>query len=469
MAENNKRRGGVEGTDVNVVAVGKFAVALLLMTILAGLLLFGLFRYFQSQEGGQAKAIDPTKLFPQPQLQKTPAPDLQAVRAAEDQVLNTYGWVDPSKGVVRIPIARAMELLSERGLPARPEAPADLDHATVPTASGLGPIMQQPGGPLGGEMRNRQNRNGRGFTQIYADKNQIAYPLFHAIPWGKMPMVVLAMAASGAWAQPGQPAPAQQSYSLQDSHLRPALPGALQGVGIDQKLDEPVPLNLLFRDEAGRSVPLATYFQGRKPVILALVYYECPMLCTEILNGLESSLKAVSFNPGQDFEVVSVSFDPKDTPEIAAAKKELLLRRYKRKNTANGWHFLTGDAANIQALTSAVGFHYKYDPQTKQFAHASGIMILTPEGRLSRYFYGVEYAPRDVRLGLVEASQNHIGTPVDQILLFCYHYDPATGKYGAMVMKLVRFGGAGFVLVCGAFLWIAMRREKRGGWVRHGI
>ena len=165
----------------------------------------------------------------------------------------------------------------------------------------------------------------------------------------------------------------------------------------------------MFKDEAGRDVPLSTFFKRGKPVILALVYYRCPMLCTQILNGLGSSLKAVSLDPGKDFEVVAVSFDPKDTPEIAAAKKQMYLRRYGRANTANGWHLLTGDEANIKALTDAVGYHYKYDAATDQFAHASGIMVLTPEGRLSRYFYGVEYSPRDVRLGLVEASQNKIG------------------------------------------------------------
>jgi len=268
-------------------------------------------------------------------------------------------------------------------------------------------------------------------------------------------------------AQPGQPAPAQPSLSLQDSNLKPALPGALEGVGIDQKLDEQIPLNLVFRDEAGRDVPLSTFFQPKKPVILALVYYRCPMLCTQILTGLESSLKAVSFNPGQDFEVVSVSFDPKDTPELAASKKQMYLRRYGRPNSANGWHFLTGGEASIQALTGAAGFHYKYDPKTDQFAHASGIMILTPEGHLSRYFYGVEYAPRDVRLGLVEASQNKIGSPVDQILLFCYHYDPATGKYGAIVINILRATAAAFVLIGGGFLLIVLRRDikafKRNG------
>ena len=281
--------------------------------------------------------------------------------------------------------------------------------------------------------------------------------------------VLLFAAALTAAAQPGQLAPVQPSISLQDSNLKPALPGALAGVGIDQKLDQQVPLQLTFTNEAGASVPLSSFFHSGKPVILALVYYRCPMLCTQILNGLESSLKVVSFNPGQDFEIVAVSFDPKDTYELAAAKKMTYVKRYGRANTANGWHFLTGDPANIKALTDAVGYHYKYDAATDQFAHASGIMIVTPDGRLSRYFYGVEYAPRDVRLGLVEASKNKIGSPVDQILLFCYHYDPATGKYGALAMNMVRLAGAGFVLVCGAVLLIALKREKRGEIVRHGI
>jgi protein SCO1/2 len=275
--------------------------------------------------------------------------------------------------------------------------------------------------------------------------------------------IVLSTAALAlpAFAQPGQPAPAQPSYSLQDTNLRPALPGALKGVGIDQKLNFQVPLDVTFKDETGRSVPLSSYFQSKKPVILALVYYRCPMLCTQILTGLESALKAVSFNPGQDFEVVSLSFDPKDTTELAASKRELYLRRYNRPGTANGWHFLTGDEQNIKALTDAVGYHVKYDPATDQYAHASAIMVLTPEGRISKYFYGVEYAPRDIRLGLVEASQGKIGTPVDQVLLFCFHYDPTTGKYGAIAMGSLRFLGAAFVLIGGAFLIIVFRRDAR--------
>jgi len=248
---------------------------------------------------------------------------------------------------------------------------------------------------------------------------------------------------------------------MQDSNLKPALPGALQGIGIDQRLDYQIPLDLLFKDEAGREIPLSTFFKRGKPVILAPVYYRCPMLCTQILSGLAGSPKAVSLNPGKDFELVAVSFDPKDTPETALDKKQMYLKRYGRANSANGWHLLTGDQANITALMDSVGYHYKYDPATDQFAHASGIMVITPEGRLSRYFYGVEYAPTDVRLGLVEASRNKIGNAVDQILLFCYHYDPQTGKYGAVVMNMIRFAGASFTLVCGVFLFIFMRRDVR--------
>ncbi len=283
------------------------------------------------------------------------------------------------------------------------------------------------------------------------------------LPYGRGSVLVLmALAlAAGAFAQPGQLlGPAQQSR-MQDGNLKPALPGALQGVGIDQRLDQQVSLDLMFKDEAGRDVALSSFFRRGKPVILAPVYFRCPMLCTQILTGLASSLKAVSLDPGKDFEIVAVSFDPKDTPETAASKKQLYLRRYGRPGTANGWHLLTGDQANIDALMGTIGYHYKYDAATDQFAHASGIMVLTPEGRLSRYFYGVEYAPVDVRLGLVEASKNKIGSAVDQILLFCYHYDPATGKYGAVVMNIVRFAGAAFTLVLGVFLFIFLRRDVR--------
>ena len=269
---------------------------------------------------------------------------------------------------------------------------------------------------------------------------------------------VLAVAVSAAWAQPGQPAPAQPSRMRSGTAAQ--LPPALQGIGIDQKLDQQVPLDAAFRDEFGRPVTLGAYF-GSRPVILAPVYYECPMLCTQILNGLVSSLKAVSFNPGREFEVVALSFDPKDTPELAGKKRQSYLNRYGRPDTANGWHFLTGSEPSIKRVMDAIGYRYRYDEATRQYVHASGIVVLTPQGRISHYFYGVEYAPRDLRLGLVESSQNKIGSPVDQILLFCYHYDPATGKYGAIAMGMVRYLGIGFVLIAGSWVFLALRRDAR--------
>src|SRR5262249_54062712 len=211
----------------------------------------------------------------------------------------------------------------------------------------------------------------------------------------------------------------------------------LENVGIDQQLGEQLPLDLTFRDESGASVRIGDYF-GKRPVVLALVYYSCPMLCNQVLNGMTSALDVLSFDIGKEFEVVTVSFDPRETPEVARNKKETYLQWYKRPSAAKGWHFLTGDKPAIDKLTQAAGFHFRFDPATNQFIHASGIMIATPEGKLARYFYGIEYAPKDLRLGLVEASGNKIGNSVDRLLLYCYHYDPAAGKYGAVAMNILR-------------------------------
>ena len=237
-------------------------------------------------------------------------------------------------------------------------------------------------------------------------------------------------------------------------------PTPLKGVGIEQKLDSQVPLDLPFRDDAGRDVKLGDYF-GKKPVVLALVYYSCPMLCTQILNGVARSLKVMTLNPGEDFDVVAVSFDAREKPPLAGAKKAEILNFYNRPAYARGWHLLTGDLASIKALTDAVGFYYKYDVHTNQFAHASGVMILTPEGKLSRYFYGVEYSPKDMRLGLIEASKNQIGTPVDQILLFCYHYDPHTGKYTPAAYLILRLAGVATLVLLGGFCIINFRKDAK--------
>jgi protein SCO1/2 len=235
-------------------------------------------------------------------------------------------------------------------------------------------------------------------------------------------------------------------------------PDLLKEVSIDQKLDESIPLNLKFRDEHGAPVELAQYFVG-KPVILTLVYYNCPMLCTQVLNGLQRSLKQIPMSIGKDFNVLTVSIDPTESSRLAEAKQALYTGFYGRPGGAQGWHFLTGEDGQIKQLADAVGFHYAYDPDSKQYAHASVIMLLTPEGKLSRYFYGVTYPERDLRLGLTEASEGKISSPVDQILLFCYHYDPHTGKYGLLISRLIQLTGILTVLIGGICLAVLFRGE----------
>lgn len=238
------------------------------------------------------------------------------------------------------------------------------------------------------------------------------------------------------------------------------VPDILAKVGIDQKLDAQIPLDATFRDEQGRTVKLADYF-GKKPVILTLVYYECPMLCTQVLNGAVSALKVMNFTAGQEFDIVTVSFNPKETPAMASAKKETYVAKYGRPQAAAGWHFLTGEQASIAALASSVGFRYTFDQASQQYVHASAIMVLTPQGRVSKYFYGIEYPPKDIRLGLIEASGGKIGTPVDQVLLYCYHYDPHSGKYSMVVMNVLRVAGVATVLMIVGFIGVMWLRDRR--------
>jgi protein SCO1/2 len=263
-----------------------------------------------------------------------------------------------------------------------------------------------------------------------------------------------------AQAQIGGPGPSSPLYGArpETGKVSTGLPPALQKVGIDQKLNEQLPLDAVFKDESGNEVKLGQYF-GKRPVILSLVYYSCPMLCNQVMNGMVGAFKGLAFVPGDEFDVVTISFDARETATLAAAKKKTYVEYFpaaKQATIASGWHFLTGDETNIRRVTDAVGFRYNFDAATNQFAHASGIMVVTPEGKLSHYFYGIEYSPKDLRLGLVQASANKIGTPVDQLLLYCYHYDPSTGKYGAVVMNMVRVGGIVTVLgmagVIGMFL-----------------
>ena len=239
-------------------------------------------------------------------------------------------------------------------------------------------------------------------------------------------------------------------------------PEQLREVTFEQRLHTKLPLDVAFNDEFGRPVTLGKYFESGRPVILAFVYYTCPMLCTQVMNGISSSLKALPFTAGEEFDVVLVSFDPKDTPSDALEKKRRHLEYWNSQNTSAAWHLLTGSEASIEAVTSAAGFTYKWDEVTGQYAHVSGILLATPDGRLSRYFYGVEYSPKELRMALVESGQGRIGSAIDELLLFCYHYDPETGRYGAAVMNLVRLGG---ILTLGAlatFFVMMRRRDLRG-------
>jgi protein SCO1 len=236
-------------------------------------------------------------------------------------------------------------------------------------------------------------------------------------------------------------------------------PPLLQNVGIAQHLDAQVPPDLAFVDDVGNPVKLGDYF-GRKPLILNLVYFNCTMLCGQELAGLASAMRLIKFDVGNEFDVITVSFDPRETPAMAAAKKKDYLGRYGRANAARGWHFLTGQAPAIDALTRAVGFQYQYDSKTNQYAHATAIMVLTPQGRISRYLYGVDFPPKDLRLALVEASQEKIGNPVDAVLLYCYHYNPETGKYGAVIGNILRLAGALTILIIGGMLLILWRLDR---------
>jgi protein SCO1/2 len=241
------------------------------------------------------------------------------------------------------------------------------------------------------------------------------------------------------------------------------LPDALKTVGIEQKLGSQLPLDVELKDENGQLVPLGKFFQGNRPVIIAFVYYECPMLCNQVLNGLTGSLKGMNFDAGKEFDVVAISFDAKefDKAGLAASKKASYMERYGRPGTEKGWHFLTGTEDAIARVTSAAGFSFQWDEKSSQFAHAAGVMVATPKGELSHYFYGIDYSPRDLKLALVDSGENKVGTAADQLMLYCFHYDPSKGKYGLAILNLVRVGGVATLLGLGAMGFVFWRRNKK--------
>ncbi len=254
----------------------------------------------------------------------------------------------------------------------------------------------------------------------------------------------------------GAPAP---GYRMEPGLSASVIPAPLREIGFDQNLNHQVPLDVEFRDERGRVVRLGEYFRA-KPVVMAFAYYDCPMLCSRVLSAMVSSLNVLALEPAGDFEVVVVSFDPRETPAIAAAHKSAILQRYERQGAAGGLHFLTGDQPSIERLTKAAGFRYVWDQETRQFAHPAGLVVLTPDGRLARYLFGLEYGPRDLRFALVEASAGRIGRAVDALLLYCYHYDPMTGRYGFVVMRALRLAGGATVLVLATFIAVMVRRDR---------
>jgi protein SCO1/2 len=263
--------------------------------------------------------------------------------------------------------------------------------------------------------------------------------------------LAFALAFSGEFRATAQGAPPAEAPL-------PAPP--VKDIGFDQKIGEAVPLDLAFRDEAGKTVHLRDYL-GKKPVVLSLVYFDCPMLCGMTTDGLVRSLRALRMSVGTEFDVLSVSFDPRETSELASAKKGPVMRQYGRKGGAEGWHFLTGDKASVDALTKAVGFRYVWDAEQKQFAHATGVLILTPQGRVARYFFGIEYPAKDLRLGLIEASEEKLGNVVDQLLLLCYHYDPKVGRYTATVRNFLRGGAVLTIAAVAGLVLTLLNREKR--------
>lgn len=241
------------------------------------------------------------------------------------------------------------------------------------------------------------------------------------------------------------------------------LPETLKKVGIEQKLGDQLPLDTQFKDESGDLVNLGSYFNSGRPVIIAFVYYECPMLCNQVLNGLTGSLKGVTFDAGKEFDVVAISFDSKefDKPGLAESKKASYMQRYGRPGTEKGWHFLTGTEASIQAVTQAAGFSFNWDDKSNQFAHAAGVMVVTPEGKMSRYLYGIDYSPKDLKFAVMESAESKVGNAAEQLLLYCYHYDPSTGKYGFAILNVMRLGGIVTLLSMGLMGFVFWRRNKR--------
>jgi protein SCO1/2 len=291
--------------------------------------------------------------------------------------------------------------------------------------------------------------------------------LFSAKVLSLFSILVLCIIVFSASAQQVQhynsPLYSPKNYDPNDAGASNGMPEIMKQVGIEQRLNEQIPLDVEFKNEDGKTVQIGEYFNQKRPVILALVYYECPMLCNEVLNGLTGSLKSLTFSAGKDFDVLAISFDARenDKSDLAKRKKEGYLERYQRAGSENGWHFLTGTQDSIDKITKSVGFNYQFDKESNQFAHNGGIMVITPEGKISRYFYGIDYAPKDVKFAIMDSSQEKIGNPAEQLLLYCYHYDPSKGKYGLQILSVMRLVSVAMLIGMGAMFFVYWRKNKR--------
>ena len=394
---------------------------------------------------------------PGPGLQVAPAEDLLRIRATEQARLEEYVWVDRDAGLVRIPIERAMEIVAERGLPVSEEGQSaqeriDAGESGFPHPTQIPPGTPGPGGTplleitLPAEMLESPNPETDDRETSPTEKVTHS-PDTTGTPAAFAPVNVVSTGTTG---QSGQVDP-------------------FESVGYDQKLNHQLPLDTALIDEEGRGVKLADFF-GEKPLIMVFAYYECPMLCTLVLNDLTRAMRSMDFDIGDQFEVVTISIDPRETAELAYAKKATYLKEYDRPGAEQGWHFLTGEEPAIQALTKAVGFRYVYDEELDQYAHPAGILILTPGGRIARYLSGIEFPVKDLRLGLVEASKGKIGTPVDQFFLLCYAYDPVNGRYNLVIENVLKIAGVATFLLLGSMVSIFFWRERRkvsSGFVLH--
>jgi protein SCO1 len=413
---NEREEPGYETRDVNVRAVAWLALSVAGGAAIVLVALWLLLNDWDVRAARSDPAVSPLadqrQPAPEPRLQAAPVHDYQQLREQENAVLHSYGWIDKDQGTVRIPIERAIELLVERG-----ERGAEVEGQKSEDTN-----------------RSTEDRETEGRRDGETGQS-------HSVPPSLLPSLKL----DGS----------RETYSP------PATPTSLaQQVGLDQRLGQQAPLELKFRDEEGHAIALGELVKER-PVILSLVYYRCPMLCNQLLNGLLKSSNSMSLQLGHDYDIISVSIDPRETADDAAKKKQRYVAAYRRTGAEQGWHFLTGEQSQIEHLAAAVGYRYHYDSRSDQYAHASGIIVLTPDGRISRYFYGIDYPPRDLRLGLVESSAGRIGSAVDQILLLCFHYDPATGKYGLLISRVLQLVGTATALLLGGYLLAMYRLEQR--------